>query len=70
MNAPNMAMNSKYGLADIKDKKTFKKLTTHDVKRIQSCVSSYAARHKVKMRTRSHPTKNGLQKLVVTLLGV
>jgi hypothetical protein len=65
-----MAMNSRYGLADIKDKKVFKKLTTRDVKNIQACVSSYAARHKVKMRTRSYTTKKGNLKLVVTLLGV
>jgi hypothetical protein len=66
MKAPNMAMNSSYGLASMKNKKVFKKLTDQGVKNIQSCVSSYAARHGVKMRTRSHPTKNGLRKLVVT----
>ena len=70
MNAPNMAMNSKYGLAAIKDKKTFKRLTARDVKNIQTCVSSYAIRHKVKMRTRSYTTKKGNLKLTVTRLGV
>jgi len=66
MNAPNMAMNSRYGLASMKNKKVFKKITPRELKNIQSAVSSYATRHGVHMQTRSSTTKKGNLKLVVT----
>jgi hypothetical protein len=68
MNAPNMAMNSKYGFAIMEqdELRIFKKITPRELKNIQSAVSSYATRHGVHMQTRSSTTKKGNLKLVVT----
>jgi hypothetical protein len=67
MNAPNMAMNSKYGFANMEQDeiREFKKISPRDLKNIRNAAWSYAKRHGVLLKTRSTTTKKGYLKLIV-----